>query len=255
MIPSPTMGTGVRWPILRQLAWIEGTRLARHPAYLAGLGLALAGSAIFVATTWSRPANWSDDGWTLYAGFALLAPLTMVATNFVTLRDRRSHTVEQHNCLPAALPTRTGGVLAGLAVPVAIAGALLGVVIAYGARIAPLSNLDTLHVVALVPMMIMLGALGVALARWLPNPFITPILALLLYFSSPGDDPPPWRLLMPFTAPPQIQAAQWHVVYLIGLAVIFGAAAMAHVHRVRTVAAAGLFGAVITIAAAWSMLA
>ncbi|MGH7349218.1 MAG: hypothetical protein ACREI6_04325, partial [Candidatus Rokuibacteriota bacterium] len=70
------------------LVRLEGWKLVRHSVFLAGVGLALLGSAVFVAATVRLPdASWSEDGWTAFVGFGLLGLLTMVATSFAALRD------------------------------------------------------------------------------------------------------------------------------------------------------------------------
>ncbi len=86
-------GTGPSrtWRVVGALARLEGRKLIRHPIFLAGVGFALLGGAIFVAEAVREPAvSWEEDGWTVFIGFGLLGLLTMLAASYVALRDRRS---------------------------------------------------------------------------------------------------------------------------------------------------------------------
>ncbi len=124
------------------LANLGGRKLIRHPVYLAGLGFAAVGTAMFVKTVFrSSSIVWNEDGWTVQVGFLLLAILTMVATNLAALRDRRAETVEQHDSLPVARSARTGGLLVGVLWPAVLSAVALGVVLVYAATVTDLGDL------------------------------------------------------------------------------------------------------------------
>lgn len=237
-------------PALAQLALLEGRRLARHPVFLAGLALAAGGCAAFLARGTAGRAGWEASAWTVYAGFALMAPFTMVATNIVTLRDRRADAVEQHEALPMAVSMRVGAVLAAILAPTLIAVVGLAAVTAYAASRFDLNGVDLLVLGSLPLTMTALAALGVALARWMPSPFVAPALALALYLWTPGDEPSAWQTLMPLNSADDSGSAALRLPYLLGLTLLFAAAALAQPRRNRTSLLLAATGAVLATTSA-----
>jgi hypothetical protein len=232
-------------PGLAQLVLLEGRRLALHPLFLAGVVVAAGGCAAFLAR------GWSTSGWTVYAGFALMAPFTMVATNVVTLRDHRADTVEQHEALPMPVSTRVGALLTAILAPTLLTVAGLGAVTAYAASRFALDEVDLLVLASLPLIMTALAALGVALARWMPSAFVAPALAVAFYFWTPGDDPSAWRVLMPLNSADDTGAAVMRLPYLLGLTLLFAGAALAQPQRSRTSVLLALVGAaLVTLSAA-----
>jgi hypothetical protein len=241
-------------PALAQLALLEGRRLAAHPVFLAGLALAAGGCAAFVARDTSGRAGWEASGWTVYAGFALMAPFTMVATNVVTLRDRRADAVEQHEALPMPVSTRVGAVLTPILAPTLLAAAGLAAVTAYAASRFDLDPVDLLVLGSLPLTMTALAALGVALARWLPSPFVAPALALAFYFWTPGDESSAWQTLMPLNSAENSASAAMRLPYLLGLTFLFAGAALAQPRRSRTSVLLAAAGAVLVTTSAMVIL-
>jgi hypothetical protein len=239
----------------RALAVVEGRRLTRHPAFLTGVAFTLIGSVVFVRATLSgQVTTWDEDGWTATAGFLFLAVLTMVAANLSALRDRREDTTEQHTALPVDRTTRTGALIAATLWPAAAGAVLLGAVAGYAATRVPLTSTDLAHLLEAVAAVVMLGALGVALAAWLPSPFVAPAAAWGLLFLTPGEDPSRWFVLAPFAGLRDPALSLVHLAYLLGLAIVFGALAVARSDRSRRVIFVGALGGAVVIAAAAALV-
>lgn len=242
-------------PLVRELARIEGRRLVIHPASLAGFGIAALGCAIVADGSRSDTRGLTDHGWVIYSAFALLADLVMVAANRIATRDRRYGLTEQHDAVPTTPTRRDAGVLVGLVAPLGVTLVALSLVIAYASSRAPVPGTEVAVLLSVLPLMLTLGALGVAVARWAPSPFVAPALALGLYFWVPSDPQTPWQALMPLNPGDDARTVGWHAVYLLGLAVLFAALAGARSHpRVGAVVGA-LIGAAVTSAAAVVLVA
>lgn len=244
------------WAPLRPLARVEGMKLIRHPLFLAGVGFVFIGGALFVRQIMSSPgATWNEDGWTVSVGVVVLAILTMVAANLAALRDRRDDTDEQHAILPVEPSTRIGALLAATAAPAAVAALLLAAAVGFAAaRVPPLTAADQVHLAERVVAVVTLGALGVALAAWLPSPFLAPVVAWGLFLVTPGDPPQAWQVLTPFAGLRDAELAMWHLGYLGSLTVLFGVVALARSLRSRWLVVAGLLGAASVIGAAAVLL-
>jgi hypothetical protein len=209
------------------LATLEGRKLVRHPVFLAGLGLAVLGSAAFVAAATRGPVvSWSDDGWTVFVGGLLLGLLTLVATNHSALRDRREHTVEQHEALPVGEGTRTVGFLVATLWPAAAGVVLLGMVVGYAATVSRVETVDLVIVAGLVVDLVMFATLGIAIARWVSSPFVAPLVAFGFLLSAPPEHASSWRVLSPLAHPGSVDMAMTHLAYVAGLAAIWCAAAL-----------------------------
>jgi hypothetical protein len=231
---------------------VEAEKLIRHPAFLVGVGFVLIGIAMFVRAIISRAgATWNDDGWTVGVAVAVLAILTMVAANLAALRDRRDDTVEQHMALPVAQQTRTGAMIAATAGPATVVVLLLAGVVGFAiSRIPSLTAADQVHVVDRLVAVVMLGTLGVALAGWLPRPFVAPVIGWGLLLVTPGDPPQIWQALTPWASLRDAELATWHLGYLVGLTCLFGVAALARSSHGRSLVIAGLVGAAVMIGCA-----
>jgi hypothetical protein len=225
------------------LAALEGRKLVRHPIFLAGLSLAIVGSASFVAAAIRLPAtSWSVDGWTVFVGVILLGLLTLVGTNHSALRDRREHTAEQHEALPAGEGTRTAGLLLATLWPAAVAAMLLAGVAGYAATVSRVETVDLVFLVALVVDLVMFGALGIAVARWVSSPFVAPLVAFGFILSAPPEHASSWRVLSPLAHVDSAELAMWHLAYVTGLTTMWCAAALLKDGRRRVPIAIGLWG-------------
>lgn len=254
MSPTSTSAS-TAWTPVRALARVEGEKLLRSPLFLAGAAFVVLGSAIFVRASLADPsATWNANGWTVAAGTIFLAILTMVATNHAALRDRREDTDEQHASLPIGRATRTGGLLVATAWPAAVAAVMVLLVTAYAATRGPVTTLDNVHVADRLVAVVTLGALGLALAAWLPSPFVAPVLAWGLLLITPGEDSQAWHVLTPFADMSDVGLALWHAVYLLGLGLLLGVAAMGRTSRTRWLLVAGTVGVGTTISSAAILL-
>ncbi len=209
------------------LAALEGRKLVRQPIVLAGLGLAILGSAWFVSAALRRTnVSWDEDGWTVFIGGVLFGLLTLVGTNHAALRDRREHTVEQHEALPVGGGTRTAGLLLATLFPAAAGTALLSVIVGYGANVSRVEALDLVHLTAVVVGVVMFGSLGIAIARWVSSSFAAPLVDLGFILSAPSETGANWQVLSPLAHPALLYLAVWHLAYVLGLTAIWCAAAL-----------------------------
>jgi uncharacterized MAPEG superfamily protein len=218
------------------LARVEGRKVIGNPAFLAGVAFAIIGSGVFVkASLAPSGVSWDDEGWTVFVGFVLLGVLTMVAANHATLRDRREHTEEQHGTLPVGARARTGGLLAAMLWPAVVAAVLLvGVVGVAATRGIVADGAEALQLTERVYAIVMLGSLGIAIASWIPSPFVAPLVAWALLFLTPGEAARSWHSLTPFASMRAAELATWHLTYLVGLTAIFATVALARSGKVRS---------------------
>lgn len=237
------------------LARADGRKLLTHPAFLAGLLMAIGGSVVFLAGVWSRTGTWDEDGWTAYVGVLMLGIFTLVATNLTASRDRRAHATDQHAALPALPATRTWGFLAAAVWPAA-AGAVLvmGVTAIAAARDLIPQMVQVASLVGAVGAVLLLGVIGVTLAVWIPRTFVAVFVAFGLFFVAPGDPPRAWHSLAPFVTFSTSWLAWWHVVYLAGLGGVFAALAVGRGNRRRSVVLLGAVSLVTVVASAVVML-
>lgn len=242
---------------VRELAWIEGIRLVRHPIFLAGAAL----SVVF-ALTYAPQADVGGRYFVLMGPAALpLALAALVVSNLAALRSRRGDTGELYRSLAAPAHVRTVAHLLAAGCGALACAALVGAgFAAYGAWeglvVTPLGDraVPSLFELAQGPVAVLaLGALGVALARWLPFLPVAGVAAVaLLVVEIPFAL---WNLqsgyvwLAPLVntarvgadsswpcAPDQAwpcfldrfatDSAAWHLVYLAGLALALAAAAL-----------------------------
>lgn len=243
--------------VVAALARVEGRRLIGHPFFLAGVALALIGSGIFVrAGLTQSQVSFHDEGWTVSVGFLFLAILTMLGANHAALRDRREHTQEQHATLPVEAPTKTGGLLTAMLWPAAVATVLLTAIAGFAAaRGTFVGSLEVVLLVERVCDVLMLGALGIAIAAWLPNPFVVPLVGWAMLFVTPGEHPESWHGIAPFTDLRSTELAAWHLTYLVGLTAIFALVALARSSRIRSLLVPGIIAVGIVATSAVILLA
>jgi hypothetical protein len=242
-------------PASLALAQVEGRRLLRHPLFLVGVGFVAVGVTVFVRASFAATSiTWEDDGWMIGAGTELLGILTMIAANLSALRDRRSGMLEQAETLPVEPAPRTGGLLLSMLGPVVCSLLLLAPVTAFAANRVRLSGLDLIHLVEIVAAAGTLGILGIAIARWLPHPFVAPVAAWAMILTSPGDRHASWNALSPFATGASIGMALWHLAFLAGLATCFASAALLKDGAGRRAAAAGITGLIAVVGSACVMV-
>ncbi len=222
------------------LSWSEGRRLLVHPIFLAILVFTL-GQSIFWIPEAIRHERSDLLGvaffsWSFFPGIGVL-----IAANLAALRSRRDRTEELYLSLPMTPTRRTvahllsagpaavaiGLVLLGLAVWLSVAGHEIEI---DEGRILTGPDLADLAVYVGV-----LGALGVVLARWVPNPAAGSVAVVGLFVlsgavSSPGSNLAP---LGAWVIP--AAGSGWHLLYLPGVAVLVGSIAVLKHGMSRTV--------------------
>jgi hypothetical protein len=235
--------------IIASLARVEGRKLVTHRIFLAGVAIALLGSAIFVRASLIRPGvTWEDDGWTVGVGVMLLAILTMVAANQAALRDRRSHAQEQHSMLPVPASTRAWGLLTAMLWPGAVAMVLFAGVVGFAAaKGIIIDSIEVLQLVEGVCDVLLLGATGIAIAAWLPSPFIAPMVGWALFLVTPDDVPRSWHSLTPFVGARSMELAEWHLTYLVGLTAIIALVAVGRRSRLRSLLLPGIIATAVVV--------
>jgi hypothetical protein len=265
------------WSAAWALARVEGPRLIGHPIFLAGIALSVLYTLVLAA---------GDVGGDYFALLgATLLPLTLatlVVANLAALRDRRGGTLELYGATAAPAQARTLGHLLALAWPTAVAAALVaGAFVWFGAwdglevtrdgRIATPGGAD----LAQGPLAVaVLGALGIALARWFAHPPVAMLAAVALFFLQTVSTT--WNLqeralwFLALVNPAQIRAGSawpcvadqsspcilegfaalhWHVVYLAGLVVLLGAVALLRDGRRRCDLLVGATSLAVVVAA------
>jgi len=252
---SPDAVAPSEWTLVRALARVDGRRLLVSTWFAVGIAVAVLGSGLFATSAITDgTVTWDDDGWTVHAGFLLLAVFVMVAANAAALRDRREAIVEQMSALPTDGSSRVTGMTAALLWPAAVSTTLLGAVVAFAAvRVGlPMRTLPfVLHNAALV---VLLGTLGVSLGVWVGTPFAAPLLALGLYLVHPGQTPAAWQALWPFASPGSAALESWHAAYLVGVLLLLEAAAQLRWRRYLRAGRLLLTGGALTVTSAWVLL-
>jgi hypothetical protein len=256
-----TITMGQRLPLIGwsssadRLGRVEARRMLRHPAYWFGLAyLAMLGAYAVIDVARGKDEAWNAGYGVLFLGVCLLyAPLTVISANRVAAAAFRRRVREPLDAAPVDARQRTIGAILGLLrgpVLVGVAGmALMSV-------ISPLSSPtvgDPVNSTAArgllehlqVPVLVLgAGLLGIALARWAPVPGVLPLVVLALWVGTQGlyaaadasgvVHAPTW--FAPWVvwaaenagqAPHQpLGQEMWHLVYLLGLSVLAGVAAL-----------------------------
>ena len=223
------------------LAAVESGRLLRHPAVLAAT--ALSGWLLW---RWGRgtvPVLHYADIATQFP-LAPLAAAALLATNLAVLRPHRDGAVDLYGATRLSLARRTLAHLLSVLPLVALGGVLVVADLAWLANLPGSVGTPRLAEAATGPALILLGGcLGVALGRFWRSVAVAPLALVGLAAGSltltelylGGHDTRPWvwlgTLLRPVTIDPPPAAllgrpATWHLVYLLGAAVVLGALAV-----------------------------
>lgn len=229
------------------LSRIETSRLLASPLLWVGVALTLLACLAALDSGIPDQSEWlSLSGRFIPLLIFPLCGMVVIAANRATLRPRRDGTDELMESLPAARSTRTlalvlaqrGPVLVGVA-----ATALLAISVWFGGGKrpqqslwsrsdlgVPFSHVGVANIVAAIVLVACAGALGIGLARLLPWGLV-PIVAVVVIGVATGvlsnDDLPvvvtgsgplAWGADLPAFLSPVAQG--WHVVYLVGLAIV-----------------------------------
>jgi hypothetical protein len=223
------------------LAAVESGRLLRHPAVLTAAALSL-----WLLWRWGR----GTAPVLHYADIATqipLAPLVaagLLATNLAVLRPHRDGAVDLYGATRLTLARRTLAHLLSVLPLAALGGVLVAADLAWLAGVPGSVGTPNPAEVATGPALILLGGwLGVLLGRVSRSVAVAPLVLVALAVGSltltelfvGGHDQRPWvwlgTVLRPVTIDPPPAAllgrpATWHLVYLLGTAVVLGALAV-----------------------------
>ena len=208
--PMPAVSReGLRTTVL-SLARIEGRRLLRHPLILVAAGLLVAVDVLAILSL--DEADTDGYAWSLIVPFTPLAAAVVVAVNLAALRGVRDDADELYASLPAPARARTAAHLVSLAWAVAATALLvaLAVTVFMSKGGSPPSVAEVVFAPATVAFC---GALGLALARWLPHPAAATlgVVVMFVVVNLVGSAESLWGLLVPGIA---------------GLAIVLGALAL-----------------------------
>jgi hypothetical protein len=204
------------------LARIEAKHLLRHPAFLVTIGfsfLLLRGAL----GTMENTGVVEFLGW-LAGGIALGTLIgTVLTANVAALRPRRDQMRELYGSLPAPPETLTAAVLVGLVMGI---GAVAVVVAAVAWFVLKQDDdlrdfVDLFMAVQYVLAVMALGAMGVAVARWIPSVLGGPLVVIVHVFTGLI-----WIVPWIATRSSGISVG-WHIVYLASVTVGWVALAFA----------------------------
>jgi hypothetical protein len=223
------------------LAAVESGRLLRHPAVLAATAL-----SVWLLWRWGKgtvPVLHYADIATQFP-LAPLAGAALLATNLAVLRPHRDGAVDLYGATRLSLARRTLAHLLSVLPLAALGGVLVVADLAWLAGVPGGVGTPNLAEAATGPALIVLGGwLGVLLGRVWRSVAVAPLVLVGLAVGSltlsdlylGGHDQRSWvwlgTLLRPVTLDPPPAAllgrpATWHLVYLLGAAVVLGALAV-----------------------------
>jgi hypothetical protein len=223
------------------LAAVESGRLLRHPAVLAAT--ALGAWLLWRSGRSTAPVLHYADIATQFP-LAPLAAAALLATNLAVLRPHRDGAVDLYGATRLSLARRTLAHLLSVLPLAALGCVLVAADLAWLAGVPGSSGTPHIAEAATGPALIVLGGfLGVALGRYWRSVALAPLVLVVLAVGSltladlhvGGHDGRPWvwlgTLLRPVTIDPPPAAllgrpATWHLVYLLGAAVVLGALAV-----------------------------
>jgi hypothetical protein len=240
--PRASLIPGRRIRSVLALTLIEGRRLITHPAILAGPGIVL----LYGVRSLSVFHFLFLSG----IGYFTIGIGTFVAANLCASRSRRDKTDELYTSLPLRAADRTSALLLSLAFPFAAALLIAGLLAITTRPWAGASvRLDVeprtiMHGIAdfgQAPLMVaFLGAAGIALARW----FITPVAVAVVFagiaafnsLTGLSHGALHWLNAVSSYSTTSLEPAStmtWHLVYLMGLILLLGLAALVRRPLVR----------------------
>ncbi len=242
--PTPPPGTPARRALA--LAWFEGKKLLRHPAFLIGVILT---PWMLVMATSDTGESWLHFELAIVLALVPLGWMTMVAANLGALRNRRHGTDDLLTSLPTTAAARTvAHNLSALAtVPVAVAFAAVCAVLVQ-ANVDPTGSFDPAELGTGVLIVVGAGAVGVLLARWLPWPAVClPAIGVTMFMQGKLTDlgPGPGRWLsfevdnLDSFATIEVRLTGWHLAWLaawIALVAVAGVARHGTPRRLGVVA-------------------
>ncbi len=226
------------------LGRIEARRMLLHPSFLIGMAFGL---FILRGALGASPGGGTliqNVRWLMLGALVGLLLGSILSANVAALRARRSGVQELFGALPAPPETLTAGLFTGLLVgPVMLAAVLTSLgwlAFRSDADIGP--HLDLFLAVQIPMTVAALGAVGIAVGRWVPSLFGGPIVIVAHVFT-------PLLWAVPWVIPSsEVGSASWHLTYLGAAIVTWVALAFARdrrtLWRFATAAAAFALGIV-----------
>jgi hypothetical protein len=253
-------GSGVVGTLARR----EAYRIGSHPVYLVLLLYFLVLGVAQVAGD-GLAARDAVRHVLLIVGVLWFGPATFLVTNLVASSAHRSNAESQMAAVPLSASARTLATCLGVLGPTAVASGFAAVLWLVERAGGPVSRVQGVAELAVIPLCTLGGGLlGVAVARWLPwrgLPLVV-LFALIAWVVAVMEHGALW-----WTAPWTMSAAYyqtttmgagshtWHAVYLFGLALLAGVAALLrHRPRRRLLLALAAVAWIGTIAACWAQL-
>jgi hypothetical protein len=232
----------------------EAGRMARNPLILASV--AVVAVAIARGSRGQVPLWW---GWDMTIGSWLLIPAgaVLVVAHLAAGRARRDGMSQLYESYPVPEAARAGGLLLGVAGPVALAAAVTAAATAWLDGQGALGAPSPVILLAGLLLVVLAGAVGVALARLLPHPVagllavaVLGVIEVDLVVPEPVPVAFPARVgwLFPWTEPAGLGSlpgpsglvpAAAHAAELAALAGLAGVAALWPGRRARTASRRG----------------
>lgn len=256
-----------KWRVVAPLTRTNVRLVLRHPAFVTGVLVTLL-MMMFAAT--ESVSSWRYASARIAFGLVPLGWLTIIAVNLVMLRPRRTGTEELLSALPAPQPVRTSAMLCAAIGPV-IAAAILA-----AALVIVVSSRDEVRgspqwAEIAVGVLIVAGSVcvGVAVARWLPNPgfgVLAVVATIVIQARFLDVTTWPWNRsegdqlrFLGFLASPtsvtddflELRPAGWHLAYLGGLVAVMAGIALAREGMRRPVAIAVGTSVLVVATAGW----
>jgi hypothetical protein len=227
---------------------IEARRMLLHPAFLIGaaFGVLMLRGAFGIE---EGGMSLSDNIAWIVSGLLLGSFMgTVLTANVAALRSRRDHTRELFGAFPAPPETRTAGLFVGLALGPVLASIVLVALAWLPLRAHPdIGPHVDLFLAVQVPLTVAaLGALGIAVGRWVPSLLGGPIVIAASLLT-------PLVWLVPWIVPRSTGVdPTMHLVYLVSAICTWVALALARDRRtvLRFAMAAGAFAIGIVAATA-----
>lgn len=257
-LAHPPVGAGG----VGSLARAEAAKLVTHPVFL--LGLVASGGMVAGSTLLSTelPILFRHDA---ELGFALfpLAGATMLAANLAATRERRADTTELHRPSPLAPARRTAALLVAVLAAGAVAIVLVALWVALARLVGGAGWPSPFEVLTGPVLVVNAGLFGVLLGRWVPSTVLTVVLVAvfggyLSVFSYGWESPvgpEGWFGLMvglgDQPAELSYRPAAAHLVYLVGIGVVFAAVAWWRHTGVRA-ASVVVAGALLVAGGGWA---
>lgn len=272
---GPDVGDAPRRPgsgataaaVARALGRVETRELSRSPWFGVGFGFCVLVFLLF-GFVWAAEdsGTWAEQlqlsSWFAYP----MVGMVVLALHRAVTRAARDGADEVFDACPTGPPTRTAGFLLAAVLPVtALAVFLVALGFAVEADSKGLFGPIGADSVADIAAAIVLGAggvaLGVALGRWVRFA-LAPVVAVVvvgfagIQLNVQGGSG--WNPLVPLSTAPAVDGTPpvftdrpvwWHLLWVVGLTVVVGVAALARHRRDRTVAVAGAVAAAVVLAA------